>query len=218
VTKLTPPKKPPGPGPEPPEPPERTILVEGFDVHVTDAGRYILTMVDGKAMPVTVEEYKERLAAKLVEEAPTLETFRTSWISPSLRKKLLASLPDAGRSPFLVRSLEDMSEYDLYDVLGEIGYGMAPRKRAERADAFTYKHATWLTSLPAPATATLKALTVQFARTGTEGLENPQIFRTPEVSRAGGLAALKTLGKPAEILNQTKEKIIRKIFLVDNIG
>jgi type I restriction enzyme, R subunit len=208
VTKVTPPKRPPGSGPEPaPEPPERTILVEGFDVRVTDAGRYIVTMVDGKAMPVIVEEYKERLAAKLVEEAPTLETFRTSWISPSQRKKLLASLPDAGRSAFLVQSLEDMSDYDLYDVLGELGYGMAPRKRTERADAFTYKHATWLSSLPAPATATLKALTVQFARTGTDGLENPQIFRTPEVARAGGLAALKVLGKPADILNQTKEKI-----------
>ena len=40
------------------EPPERTLLVEGFDVCITDAGRYIVTMVDGKALPVTVEEYK----------------------------------------------------------------------------------------------------------------------------------------------------------------
>src|SRR5260221_12091496 len=39
-------------------------MVVGFDVHVTDAGRYIVTMVDGRAMPVTVEEYKERLSAK----------------------------------------------------------------------------------------------------------------------------------------------------------
>ncbi len=60
-----------GSGPEPPPilPP---IQVEGFDVQVTDAGRLIVTQVDGKAMPVTVEEYKERLAAKLVEEAARL--------------------------------------------------------------------------------------------------------------------------------------------------
>ncbi|MGH9784248.1 MAG: DEAD/DEAH box helicase family protein, partial [Terriglobia bacterium] len=74
VTKATPRKKPAeGPGPEPPEPPEPTIQVEGFDVRVTDAGRYIVTQVDGKALPVTIEEYKACLAAKLVEEAPTLE-------------------------------------------------------------------------------------------------------------------------------------------------
>jgi type I restriction enzyme R subunit len=68
-------------GPEPPEPPSPPppppVIVEGFEVHVTEAGRYILTMVEGKAMPITIEEYKERLAARLVEEAPTLEEFRT---------------------------------------------------------------------------------------------------------------------------------------------
>src|SRR3989449_5641698 len=35
-------------GPEPPPPPEPTIQVEGFEVHVTDAGRYIVTNVDGR--------------------------------------------------------------------------------------------------------------------------------------------------------------------------
>jgi len=194
-------------GPEPSPPPERTILVEGFDVRVTDAGRYILTMVDGKATPVTVEEYKERLAAKLVEEAPTLEKFRSRWIVPPERKELLGRLPDGGRSPLLVRSLEEMTDFDLYDVLAELGYGLAPKRRVERADAFTYKHAKWLSDLPSKASATLKALASQFARAGTDGLENPQVFQTPEVVRAGGLNALKTLGKPAEILRETKERI-----------
>jgi type I restriction enzyme R subunit len=59
VTKWQPRK---GEGPEPPLPPEPTIQVEGFDVRISDAGRYIVTQVDGKAMPVTVEEYKERLS------------------------------------------------------------------------------------------------------------------------------------------------------------
>jgi len=210
ITKFTPRrKKLGGAGPEepPPEPPERTIEVSGFDVRVTDAGRYIVTMVDGKAMPVTVEEYKERLAARLVEEAPTLEIFRDCWISPAERRKMLAGLPDAGRSAFLVRSLEEMDEYDLYDVLGELGYGIAPRTRLERAEAFTYKNASWLASLPAATTATLRALASQFARAGTDALENPRIFQTPDVARVGGLAALKALGKPSEILHTTKEKM-----------
>ena len=84
--------------------PEPVIQVEGFDVRVTEAGRYIVTEVDGKAMPVTVEEYKERLAARLVDEAPTLEEFRARWIDPAERRELLARLPDGGRSALLVRS------------------------------------------------------------------------------------------------------------------
>jgi type I restriction enzyme R subunit len=196
-----------GPEPEPPEPPERPILVEGFDVRVTDAGRYIVTMVDGKAAPVTVEEYKQQLAARLVEEVPTLDAFRSRWIVPPERRELLGRLPDGGRSAFLVRALEEMTEYDLYDVLAELGYGLAPRTREGRAEAFLYKHAGWLSTLPRDATATLEALAEQFARAGTDGLENPQVFQTPEVVRAGGLAALKVIGKPADVLRETKERM-----------
>ena len=194
-------------GPPPPPPESQSIIVEGFDVHVTEAGRYILTTVDGQAMPVTVEEYKERLAARLVEEAPTLDEFRSHWIIPPERQELLARLPDGGRSAILVQKLEDMGDFDLYDVLAELGYGLAPRTRIERAAAFTYKHANWLAGLPPATTATLKALAGQFAQTGTDSLENLYVFQTPEVVRAGGLAALRALGQPAEVLRQTKERI-----------
>jgi type I restriction enzyme R subunit len=204
-TKFTPPKK----EKEKPEPlpPEKTILVEGFDVRVTDAGRYIVTQVDGKAMPVTVEEYKEQLAAKLVKEAPTLEIFRERWTVPLKRLELMGKMPDAGRSPLLIQELEDMGEYDLYDVLAELGYGMVPRSRIERADAFTYKNDKWLSSLPGNTASTIKAVAAQFARGGTEELENPKIFQTPEVVKSGGLSALKAFGKPVEILHKVKEKV-----------
>jgi len=98
-------------GPRPPGPLETTVMVEGFDVRITHAGRYILTDVDGRATPVTVEDYKERLAAKLVEHAPTLERFRERWISPADRQALIASLPDAGRSAILVRALAAWRRY-----------------------------------------------------------------------------------------------------------
>jgi type I restriction enzyme R subunit len=39
-----------------------------------------------------------------------------------------------------------------------LGYGLAPRTRAERAEAFTYKHAAWLAGLPTKTAATLRAL------------------------------------------------------------
>lgn len=194
-------------GPAPPGPPETTVMVEGFDVRISDGGRYILADVDGRAMPVTVEEYKERLAARLVEQAPTLEMFRDRWISPADRQLMIGNLPDAGRSALLVRALGEMEDYDLYDVLAELGYGMAPRTRPGRADAFTYKHARWLGTLPSPTAATIKALASQFGRTGTDSLESVQIFQTPEVVRAGGLAALRVLGNPADVLRETKQRM-----------
>lgn len=156
--------------------PERTIEVEGFDVRVSDAGRYIVTMVDGRAMPVTVEEYKARVAERLVAEVPTIDRFRACWITPTARRDLLGRLPDAGRSALLVRALDQMTDYDLYDVLADLGYGQAPRTREHRAEAFAYKHAGWLAAMPTPGAATLSALARQFARAGTDGLESPEVF------------------------------------------
>jgi len=186
---------------------ERTIEVHGFDVHVTEAGRYIVTTVDGHAMPVTVEEYKARLAAQLVMEAPTLDEFRTRWIMPAIRREMLARLPDAGRSALLLRELENLGTCDLYDVLAELGYGMNPLSRSDRAHAFLYKNAAWLETLPVNAAAALRALAMQFAQAGTEGLENEHVFLAPEVRRAGGIASLKALGKPQEVLHETKERV-----------
>lgn len=211
LSKIAPPRKPKqaGEGLEPPAPPqpEPAIQVEGFDVVVTDAGKLILTSVDGKATPVTVEEYKERLAAKLVEEAPTLEDFRSKWVAPQERRAMIGHLPDAGRSVLLVRDLEEMQAFDLYDVLAELGYGMQPRTRVERAEAFGYKHAVWLDRMPPQAARAVRALTSQFAKAGTDGLENPQIFQTPEMRGAGGLVALRLAGSPARVLAETKERM-----------
>ncbi len=192
------------PTPKPYTPP---IQVEGFDVTITEAGHSIVTMVDGKAMPVTVEEYKERLTARLIEKAPTLDALRALWVDPEARGELLASLPDGVRSALLVRSLDQMDAYDLYDVLAEMGYGLAPRTRLERAAAFTYKQSEWLKSMPVKSAETLRALAMQFGRTGIEALESLHIFETPEVTKAGGLDSLRAMGRPADILRETKVRL-----------
>ncbi len=197
----------PGPGPIPPPPPEPTISVEGFDVHITDAGRFIVADVDGKAMPVPLDEYKARLAARLVQEVRTLDDFRNRWIDPPSRQELIDTLVTSGYSPTVVRMVDDKQDYDLYDVLAELGWGMNPRTRHDRTMAFTYKHEDWINALPVQAAATIRAIASQFDRGGTEGLENPQIFQTPEVKATGGLAALQAAGKPSDLLRETKTRM-----------
>jgi type I restriction enzyme R subunit len=103
--------------------------------------------------------------------------------------------------------VDDRLNYDLYDVLAELGWGMNPRTRYDRTMAFTYKHEDWITALPVKAAATVRAIASQFERGGTEGLENPQIFQTPEVRSAGGLAALQMAGNPRDLLSETKARM-----------
>jgi len=196
-----------GKRPEPPPPPEPTIQVEGFDVHITDAGRYIVADVDGRAMPIPIEEYKARLATRLVQEVRTLEESRQRWVAPPARRELLDTLVSAGSSPTLVQLVDDKRDYDLYDVLSELGWGINPRTRRDRALAFTYKHEDWLNSLPRDTGRAIRALASPFERGGTEELENPHIFQTPEVRAAGGLAALRAAGNPRELLIETKQRM-----------
>lgn len=196
-----------GPDPLPPPPPEPTISVEGFDVHITDAGRFIVADVDGKAMPVPIEEYKARLAARLVQEVHSLNDFRQRWIDPPARREIIDALVSSGYSPTVVRMVDDRQDYDLYDVLAELGWGMNPRTRHDRTMAFTYKHEDWINSLPGKAPAAIRAIASQFDRGGTEGLENPQIFQTPEVRLAGGLAALQMAGNPHDLLIEAKMRV-----------
>lgn len=205
------PPRPPGPGPdpppEPPAPPEPPIIVDGFEVHLSQLGRYVVAPVDGKAMPVAIGDYKAGLSARLIAECPTLDAFRARWVNPPEREEIITAIVNAGYSPSVLRLLEDMNDYDLYDVLADLAFGLLPRTREERALAFRYKHAAWLTAMPAPAKATIEAIADQFAVGGTEGLENPHIWQTPEVIAAGGLNALRTAGEPRVLLLETKQRM-----------
>ena len=185
----------------------KIIRVEGFDVHINPTGTYVVTKIEDKLSLVTLEEYSQMIASQVKEEVKTVEDFRVSWVDPGKRRALVDCLPDDGRGVRLLRQLKKQQEYDLYDILAELGYGISPKKRAERVSALHYKHADWLGGLPEKTRATLFALVRQFEKGGTEELENPYIFDAPEVVKAGGLGALEVLGEPKEIILETKRRL-----------
>jgi type I restriction enzyme R subunit len=59
------------------------------------------------------------------------------------------------------------------------------------------------TLCPPATAATIRAIGNQFDLGGTESLENPQIFQTPEVKAAPGLAASKATGERNDLLKET---------------
>jgi type I restriction enzyme R subunit len=193
-------------GETPPDPPP-PIRLDGLDVQITDEGRFVVMQADGKAVMVAVEEYEAELSARLVAQAPTLHMFRATWIAPDDRRELVDALVNAGYSPSVLRVLKDMNDYDLFDVLGQLGYGLLPRTREDRSLAFRFKHEEWLHALPLATQNAVGAVASQFTQGGTEGLENPRIFETPDVRRAGGLEALKQAGEPHVVLSETKARM-----------
>ena len=203
VSKPTKPQEPGADGPK-----ERIIEAHDITAYVTDAGVYVPAMRDGVMTRIPLEQYKQDLAAKLVREVSSLDGFRDLWIGLQERRALLQSLPEEGRSAEIVRRIEEKGDFDLFDVLADLGWGMEPLTRSNRADAFFYKHEEWLRGLPEATAATVRALVAQFARAGTDGLETPRVFEAPEVRKAGGLAALKLIGQSAaDVLREMKRRV-----------
>ena len=186
---------------------EKILVVEGFDVHINPAGTYIVTDIDGKLGMATIEEYKEIIASKLSEEVKTFEEFRNYWIDPLRRKALLEFLPNDGAGVRMLRDLMNLKNCDLYDILAEIGFGVAPKSRKERVFALQYKYSDWFNNLPLNTRETLLALARQFEKGGIEELENHYIFEIPEVDKAGGLEALKLLGDPKDVILEVKRML-----------
>ncbi|MDZ7968921.1 MAG: DEAD/DEAH box helicase family protein [Nostoc sp. DedSLP03] len=173
-------------------------------VEETDGRRFMRSQLDGEDTRVSVEEYKEQIAANLVKIIPTLEEFRVSWVNPTKRQELLKQLVNTGVSPKEFATVEQLGDYDLYDVLADIAYGLAPKTKIVRAEAFRYKHADWLNKMPEATAKTVEALVNQFVSGGTEALENPDIFKmSSQVKRK----SLEILGKPRDVLREIKERI-----------
>ena len=196
-----------GKGGDGPDESPTIIRVEGFDVHITVGGRFIVVEEDGQPVPVSLEEYKENMAMQLVQEVGTLYNFRTRWIDPLSRRELIDSLVASGYPPAVIRQVDEKEEYDLYDVLAELGWDLNPRTRYDRSQAFQYKHEDWIDGLPGRAANTIRAIAGQFAAGGTEALENNKIFQVPVVREAGGIAALQQAGIPRELLIETKRRM-----------
>jgi type I restriction enzyme R subunit len=196
-----------------PDEPGRAPLIyvkaEGFEhVQISQDGRFILSLVDGKSMPVPIEEYTERLRTRVAEAAPALDDLRGFWVEREQRLDLLRRLPDGGQSAGVIRTLRAMLEYDLYDVLAQLAYQQTPFTRDERAQRFATRQAAWLQDMPTATAATTTAIVRQFARAGIDGLESRYVWQTPEVQQAGGLTAIKAIGKPAEVLREIKERLL----------
>jgi type I restriction enzyme R subunit len=185
--------------------------VQGYEVEIKDEGTFILMRDDetGKEKPVTVEEYKEQLAASLVDQAKDIDLLREMWINPEDRKHLVSALPGGNQGAYLLRELLELDDCDLFDLFAEIGFGVPAKTRDERVEAFDYKNKVWLMSLPSDSSEVIKALADQFRENGIEELESKDVFNIPSVKVAGGIRALGKIGvKVSTLISDVKERLL----------
>ena len=193
--------RPPGPPPPPP------VKVKGVQIELAHAGNFYVMNRNGQTVRVTPEEYRQRLVEELLATVPTLAGFRERWLDPEQRHELMAQLAAQGLLPENLRTAAHMDDYDLFDVLAAVTYGVKPKTRAQRAAQLDNLATGWLLQLPPPAAKVIRAIARQFERAGTDALETDQLWNAGEVRAARGLAALKLGGEPVALLRRTKEAI-----------
>ena len=192
-----------------PPPPRPRVRARGVQSEVRAAGNFFVIGVDGNLQRVTPQQYMQQLISQLMAEVPTLADFRARWLDPAARMELMAQLARQNILPEQVRETAAMgTEYDLFDILAAVAYGIAPRTRSERAGQFDdVAGPEWLIHLPQPTVKVIRAIVRQFERAGTDGLEAGELWETPEVKQLRGIAALREGGNPRELMRQTKETL-----------
>ena len=127
-----------------PKPDKPVILVKGLEVHVDTRGHLVVANLDGQAMPIPLDEYRERVQKKLRAEADTVERFRKRWCEPQARHAMLYALPGGEAAAHLLREIDNQEPYDLFDVLASLGYAVAPLSRVMRTGRFVWEQRDWL--------------------------------------------------------------------------
>lgn len=183
----------------------------GHDGTVVMQGRYILQerLVDGvrREVAVPLDDYRQEMVARVLREAATLHDFRGLWVETQKRRQLIDHLLGAHYSPDTVRELVGLAECDHFDLFAHYGYREKALKRPEREAAYLSAQAPWFASVDDKTAIVLKGIGHQFGLGGTDALESEYLWEVPDIRRAGGLAALRQLGKPVDVLREAKVRL-----------
>jgi type I restriction enzyme R subunit len=179
----------------------------GQSVLINPQGRFILTRRDGRDTPIPVDEYRHEVIRRVLAEANNVDDFRALWIETQKRRQFIEHLLGDNLSPDVIREVDQMTDFDLYDFFGYHGYRLRALKRSERGSVFITQNESWFEGMPGQAAVVLKGVGHQFAKGGTDALETPALWEVPEISLAGGLDALRILGAPAQVMREAKERL-----------
>ena len=170
-------------------------------------GRFILSRRDGRDTPIPVDEYRREVIQRVIAEAQNLDEFRALWIETQKRRGLIDHLLGDNFSPDVIREIDRMTDFDLYDFFGHHGYHARALRRPERGNLFISSSRPWFDGMDSKAAIVLKGLGHQFATGGTDALETPALWEVPEIRLAGGLDALRALGKPTDVMREAKGRL-----------
>jgi len=181
--------------------------IAGQSTDVIGKGHYIAVRRDGRDAMIPVDEYRREMIHRVLKEAHNLDEFRQLWIETGKRQQLINHLLQDNYSPERLRDLENMTDFDIYDLFAHHGYKARALKRPERNRVYVTANQGWFDVVDPKAAIVLKGIGHQFEVGGTEALETPTLWEVPEIRMAGGWAALSRIGDPASVMHDAKGRL-----------
>ncbi len=181
--------------------------IAGPSTVVIGKGHYIAVRRNGRDVMIPVDEYRREMVKRVLREANNLDEFRQLWIETGKRQQLIDHLLRDNYSPERLRDLENMTDFDIYDLFAHHGYKARALKRPERNLVYVTANQGWFATVDPKAAVVLKGIGHQFEVGGTEALETPTLWEVPEIRNAGGLAALSRIGDPASVMHDAKGRL-----------
>jgi type I restriction enzyme R subunit len=181
--------------------------IRGQSVQITPHGHFILSRRNGQDVPIPVDEYRREMVQRVLSEAHNLDEFRQLWIESQKRRELIDHLLADNFSPELIREIDQMADYDIYDLFAYHGYHARALKRPDRNVVYLNDNQQWFERMDVKAATVLKSLGYQFELGGTEALETPALWEVPEIKIVGGLDALRTIGQPITVMHDAKQRL-----------
>jgi type I restriction enzyme R subunit len=178
-----------------------------YALKINADGRFILGQRDGREARIPIDEYRREVIRRVLAEAHNLDDFRALWIEAKKRRSLIDHLLGDNFRPEVIRDVDQMGDFDLYDFFGKHGYHARALKRAQRGAEYLTANAAWFATMEEKSAIVLKGLGAQFALGGTDALETPALWAVPDIARAGGLDALRKLGRPAAVIQDAKSRL-----------
>lgn len=189
------------------EPPVVAEARPGPRVVIDSHGHFILQRREGRDVMVPIEEYRDAMLRRVVAEAATLTDFRGMWVETQKRQAFVDHLAGEQYSAAWLREWAKLGGCDDFDLFAHFGYHAAALTREARAQGYLVGQREWFGKMRPEAAAVLQGLGRQFAVGGTEELEREMVWEVPEIKRAGGLDALRSVGKPGEVVREAKVRL-----------
>lgn len=185
------------------------IRLTGLTVEVT--GEMLFT-IDETGRQLTLSEYYDYAREVLLERVATDEDLRGLWVRPEARQAFIRELETRGVHPELLSELQQLPEADAFDILAALAFGVQPRLRKERVEAFLNRNESWLQQFDESQRSVILDLLDTYLAGGVGELEDRRVLQLHRFERYGGVIGIVAQFGSAERVDHTLREIQARLY------